>query len=201
MPIQQTGKLEDEPLIIAAARLGGSEAFECLFRQYRSRIFSVATHYFAPGFDRDDLIQEATIGLFKAIRDFEGERGAFPAFVDLCVRRQVITCIKAATRKKHAALNLALSLDAPVFEDSPETLIALLPAPDFKQSENSYEKIEFINALRSRCSKLERGILSFYSSGYSFDEMARELGVHCKSIDNGVWRIKVKAKKLLSELG
>ena len=100
-----------------------------LFRLYRPRIFKIARQYFVPGWDRDDLLQEGTIGFFKAVRDFKEDRGSFSAFVDLCVRRQVITFIKTATRQKHASLNHARSLDAPAFDDCEESLVTRLPAP------------------------------------------------------------------------
>ena len=160
----------------------------------------LARRYFAPGSDRDDLIQEATIGFFKAVRDFRGDRGGFAAFVDLCVRRQVITFIKTATRQKHTALNQAVSLDAPIFNDSDETLIARLPARrEWSHDDLGSDNAEFLETLWERCSDLERGVLSMYSRGYGFEEMARELRVHLKSIDNAVWRVKIKAKKLLGE--
>src|SRR5579863_8190943 len=119
-----------ETSLVEAARAGDSDAFAHLFRRYRPRLFWLARRYFAPGSDRDDLIQEATIGFYKAVRDFKGDRGAFAAFVDLCVRRQIITFIKATTQQKHAALNWATSIDAPVFRNSDESLATRLTGPE-----------------------------------------------------------------------
>jgi len=194
--------LEDCASPIPAAQSGDPDAFARLFRRHRPLIFSLARRYFAPGWDRDDLIQEATIGFFKAVRDFKGDRGTFASFVDLCVRRQIITFVKTATRQKHAALNYALSMDAPIFEDSDEALINRLatsgrPHLDEEVSDGS----AFLSELWERCSSLERGVLSMYSKGFTFAEMAWELGVHLKAIDNAVWRVKVKARKLLAERG
>jgi RNA polymerase sporulation-specific sigma factor len=190
---------EDHAAMLVAAKHGDPEAFDMLFRAYRRRIFLLARRYFAPGADRDDLLQEATIGFFKAIRDFCGDRGGFSSFVELCVRRQIITFIKSATRQKHAALNWATSLDAPVFEDSDETLLGRLAAPGTIEGRFDEDGHEFLEELWSRCSPLEQGVLSMYARGFSFEEMARELGVHYKSIDNAVWRVKVKARKIVAE--
>jgi RNA polymerase sporulation-specific sigma factor len=162
-------------------------------------VFSIARRFYAPGSGRDDLLQEATIGFFKAVRDFKDDRGSFSAFAELCVFRQVITFVKTTTRQKHTVLNTAISLDAPLFDDSAETLIARLAAPSSIEPEPTTDSAEFLEALRERCSLLERGVLSMYSRGYTFEDMAYELGVHLKSIDNAVWRIKVKAKKLLAD--
>lgn len=193
------GEVTNELALILSARRGDSEAFASLFRQHRPRIFQVVHRYYAPGWGRDDLIQEATIGFFKAIRDYKDDRGAFTGFVDLCVRRQIITFIKTATRQKHAALNRAASLDAPIFADSDETILTRLVGHRDRLPEDDSENTEFLAALWKRCSELERGILSMYSNGYTFEEMAWELGVHEKAIDNAVWRVKVKARKLLLE--
>jgi RNA polymerase sporulation-specific sigma factor len=190
---------EEEADLIVAARNGDTDAFAVLFRQYRPRVFILARKYFAPGSDRDDLLQEATIGFFKAIRDFRGDRGTFGAFAELCVRRQVITFVKTATRQKHAALNSAISLDAPIFSESDEPLIGRLAAKEDVIAEIDTDSYDFLSLLLQRCSGLERGVLSMYSRGYKFEEMAYELRVHWKSIDNAVWRVKVKAKKLLAE--
>jgi RNA polymerase sporulation-specific sigma factor len=191
--------LDHCPYLIAAARSGVADAFAQLFRIHRPRIFALTRRYFAPGWDRDDLIQEATIGFFKAVRDFKEHRGSFASFVDLCVRRQIITFIKTATRQKHAALNHAVSMDMPIFEDSDETLITRLSTGGLANSGEVSDTLEFLSTLWGRCSDLERGVFSMYSKGYSFTEMAWELGVRLKSIDNAVWRVKVKARRLLGQ--
>lgn len=191
--------LPEWPAVLRAAQSGDSEAFATLFRLYRPRVFSIARQYFVPGWDRDDLLQEGTIGFFKAVRDFRYDRGGFDPFMALCVRRQVITFLKTATRQKHAALNHACSLDAPAFSDSDEPLITRLPSRSVAAAEDHDDNIEFLKALWDRCSAQERGVLTMYSKGYSFEDMAVELGVRPKSIDNAVWRVKVKARKLAGE--
>lgn len=190
--------LDDVDLVLSA-KDGDSGSFETLFRRYRPRLFAIARRYFAPGSDRDDLLQEATIGFYKAIRDFITDRGPFISFADLCVRRQVITFIKQATRQKHSFLNRAISLDAPVFEDSEETLIGRLAVPDSNFALAESEPADFLRELNMRCSSFERLVLSLYNTGLGYQEMGWELGVDRKSIDNTLWRIKVKARKLLAQ--
>ncbi len=187
---------EDEIALMRATRTGAPDAFATLFRRHRPRIFALARRFFAPGSDRDDLIQEATIGFFKAIRDFRDERGSFRAFVELCVRRQIVTFVKTATRQKYALLNLALSLDAAAFADSDKTLLTRLAVRDTLQINLDSDNAEFLEMLWHKCSELERGVLTMYSKGYRFDEMSLELNVNYKSIDNAIWRIKVKARKV-----
>ena len=150
--------------------------------------------------DRDDLLQEATIGFFKAVRDFKIGRSPFASFVALCVRRQLVTLIKSATRVKHEPLNQSISLDAPVFEYGTETLIDRVAAIDVDPVE-FVESDVLLTRLRSRCTPLERATLTLYGEGYSFEEMAEELGVNPKSIDNAVWRVKIKARRILGRTG
>lgn len=184
--------------LVHEARRGDSHAFDALFRRYRPNIFGIARRFFAPGADRDDLLQEAMIGFFKAVRDYKPESGSFSAFATLCVQRQVITFIKTATRRKHRALNQAISFDAPVFADSSDSLLSRLAAPEDSCDADPTHSV-FLEGLWKACSELEQGVLSLYTRGYSFAEMASELGVHLKAIDNAVWRVKVKAKRLLSK--
>jgi RNA polymerase sporulation-specific sigma factor len=183
--------------LIAAAKLGDHEAFGQLFRIYRSPIYSIASRYFAPGCDHDDFLQEATIGFLKAIRDFQAARGEFSAFARLCVRRQVVTFVKTATRQKHISLNRAASLDAPLWETG-ESLLGRIPSPQTVVSD-SLHGIEFINDLWARCTDLERGVLTRYHQGYTFEEIATEIGVHSKAVDNAIWRVKLKARKLRAQ--
>ncbi len=185
-----------ESELVTLTREGDQDAFLELVKRYRFLIRAVARTYFATSAAVEDLEQEALIGLVKAVRDFkEGFR--FTTFAELCVRRQVITFIKTQSRRKHSPLNGALSLDAPYYEGG-EPLASFIPAETAPiQSEDHHD---FLEQLAARCSNLERKVLSFYTRGYSFEEMAIEAGATVKAIDNAVWRIKVKARKLRDQV-
>jgi len=191
--------LHDETLA-RRAKDGCSASFDALLQRYKIRLKAHARRYFIrAGADYDDLVQEAMIGFFKAVRDFNLERGAFPAFVELCVKRQVITFIKTMTRHKHHISNNALSLDAPRSAYNMEPLSAAISGvePDFTQR---LAHTAFIERLATRCSKIERHVLAMYTTGYTYEEIGIALGVGYKSVDCTIWRIKVKAKKILAEL-
>jgi RNA polymerase sporulation-specific sigma factor len=187
---------EPEVELIAAARAGDQDAFLVLMQRYQFLIRATARSYFAASAADEDLQQEALIGLVKAVRDFKSGICSFRTFAEMCIRRQVITFIKSQTRRKHSLLNTALSLDAPQYEDG-EPLLNFIPgtAPPTPADEH----VDFLDCLAERCSDLERKVLSLYTRGYSFEDMAFETGTHAKSIDNAVWRIKVKAKKLRAQ--
>ncbi len=186
-----------EAELIARSKAGDQDAFLALMQRYQFLIRTTARSYFAASAADEDLQQEALIGLVKAIRDFKDGVSTFRSFAELCIRRQVITFIKSQTRRKHRLLNTAVSLDAPHFEDGEPLLNfiagATAPAP-------AEEHVDFLEVLAELCSELERKVLSLYTRGYSFEDMAFETGTHVKSIDNAVWRIKVKAKKLRAKM-
>ena len=114
----------DEELV-DMVRDGDSDALEYLIHKYKNFVRAKARSYFLIGADREDIVQEGMIGLYKSIRDFRGDKlSSFKAFAELCITRQIITAIKTATRQKHIPLNSYVSLDKPIYdEDSDRTLI------------------------------------------------------------------------------
>jgi RNA polymerase sporulation-specific sigma factor len=189
-----------EPLVLLA-RSGDIAAFAKLFAAFRPLVFRMARSYFAPGNDLDDLLQEATIGFYGAIRNFRAGRGTFRAFVSLCVQRRLLTLVRSATGGKHRLLNNALSLDRAAYDDDlGGALIDRLvvnntpfPVPDVPDCD------EFLAMLISRCSPLERHVLKMQSAGYTAKEIASDCGINEKSANNAQWRVLMKARRMLSE--
>ena len=114
--------------IVSEAKEGNSIALEFMILKYKNFVKAKARSYFLIGADREDIIQEGMIGLYKAIRDFRGDKlSSFRAFAELCITRQIITAIKTATRQKHIPLNSYVSLNKPIYdEDSDRTLLDVL---------------------------------------------------------------------------
>ena len=153
------------------------------------------------GADREDIIQEGMIGLYKAIRDFRSEKlSSFRAFAEICITRQIITAIKTATRQKHVPLNSYVSLSRPVFdENSDKTLIDLIAENKCIDPEELFINKENYRSMGVRIteilSEMELRILSLYLEGKSYQEMSQELGKQVKSIDNALQRVKRKLEK------
>lgn len=192
----------DEELI-AAARMGDTGAEECLYERYKHFIRVRARSYFLVGADREDIIQEGMIGLYKAIRDYNPERpGSFRNFAELCVTRQMITAIKAATRQKHIPLNSYVSLNKPVYSEGPErTLSDVLSAAHANDPEESFISREAYSNMEERIygalSPLERETLTMYLEGHSYVEIAEKLNRPPKTIDNALQRVKHKLEDVL----
>lgn len=191
------GKTDDD--LVMEAR-GGSDAALCeLLNKYRAFARVKARSYFLVGADREDIVQEGMIGLYKAIRDFNPElQTSFRAFAELCITRQIITAIKTATRQKHGPLNNYVSFERPVGgdDDGERVLGDLLPTVAITDPADLVISAERIRALQAHfdevLSDLETEVLRLYVEGKSYQEIAERLERHVKSIDNALQRIKRK---------
>ena len=188
--------------IVEAVREGDSGALEYLINKYRNFVRAKARSYFLIGADREDIVQEGMIGLYKAIRDFKGDKlSSFKAFAELCITRQIITAIKTATRQKHIPLNSYVSLDKPIYdEDSDRTLDVICGTAVSDPEELIINQEEFVgleDKMSEILSELERKVLMLYLDGRSYQEIAVDLRRHVKSIDNALQRVKRKLERYL----
>ncbi len=195
----------NEEEVVALARNGDAKAQEFLIKKYKNFVRGKARSYFLIGADREDIIQEGMIGLFKAIRDYRPDRiASFKAFAELCITRQMITAIKTATRQKHIPLNSYISLNKPMYdEDSERTLLDVVSGRVVSNPEElviSREEFDSMEATISEVlSDLELQVLTYYLDGKSYQEIAENLDRHVKSIDNALQRVKRKLEKSLQE--
>jgi RNA polymerase sporulation-specific sigma factor len=199
--------LNDDELV-KAARNGNDTALEFLLEKYKNFVRIKARTYFLIGADREDLIQEGMIGLYKAIRDYNNDKQrCFRSFAEICVTRQIITAIKTATRQKHIPLNSYVSLSKPIYfeEDSERTLVDFLTgneSSDPMELVINGEKMRDINESFSEVlSDLETQVLQLYMDGKSYQEIADDLKRHVKSIDNALQRVKRKMDLHLKRKG
>lgn len=189
--------------IVNEAREGNGEALEFLIHKYRNFVRAKARSYFLIGADREDIIQEGMIGLYKAIRDFRNDKlASFRAFAELCITRQIITAIKTATRQKHIPLNSYISLNKPIYEeDSDRTLMDVISTSRISDPEEMVINREEFGDIEEKMgeilSDLEWKVLMSYLDGRSYQEIAVELKRHVKSIDNALQRVKRKLERYL----
>jgi len=197
--------LPDEE-IVALVRDGSDDAaIEYLINKYKNFVRAKARSYFLIGADREDIIQEGMIGLYKAIRDFRHDKlASFRAFAELCITRQIITAIKTATRQKHMPLNSYVSLNKPIYdEESDRTLLDVLSGVKVTDPEeliiNQENYIDIENKMGEFLSELEWKVLMYYLEGKSYQEIADDLGRHVKSIDNALQRVKRKLERYIQK--
>ena len=201
-PVRTQEKIQreaDDLRLVIRARNGDGAALDALMRRYAGFVRLKASSYFIAGGESDDLIQEGLIGLYKAVRDFRSDKEtSFRSFAELCITRQIITAIKAATRFKHAALNTYVSFSqSPAGqEDGDCTVGDALPGPTVDDPVvcviSTEELQSLVFSLGTGLSKLEADTLRLYLEGNSYEQMAEELGCDTKTIDNALQRVKRK---------
>ena len=198
--------MEDED-IVEIARASDPRALEYLITKYKNFVRVKARSYFLIGADREDIIQEGMIGLYKAIRDYDKDKlTSFRAFAELCITRQIITAIKTATRQKHIPLNSYVSLNKPIYdEESDRTLLDVISGAKITDPEELIISSEELYSMESKVvellSDLEWQVLMAYLDGKSYQEIAHELKRHIKSIDNALQRVKRKLERYLELRG
>lgn len=195
-------KMDDEE-IIELVHQGYSEALDFLIHKYKNFVRAKARSYFLIGADKEDIVQEGMIGLYKAIRDYKEDKlTTFKAFAELCITRQIITAIKTATRQKHIPLNSYVSLDKPIYdEESDRTLMDVISGTKMLDPEELLINREEFDSIEEKMnellSDLERKVLALYLDGQSYQEISEELNRHVKSIDNALQRVKRKLERYL----
>lgn len=194
--------LEDRDLI-RHAREGDQRCLEVLLRRHRNVVHSVARRYFFRGHDKDDVIQEGTIGLYKAVRDFDPARETpFRAFAELCISRQILTAVKGANRHKHQPLSASISLDAPKATDDAthETLGHRIASRAFDPATFviAADEIKALKeSLRDALTRLEQDVLHLFMQGRTYEQIAHKLGNEVKHIDNALQRVRMKIRRHL----
>ncbi len=199
--VRKGGRDEGELALIRAAQAGDETASAALVAKYRSFVRCKARSYFLAGADRDDVIQEGMIGLYKAIRDYLPERqSSFRSFAELCVTRQLITAIKTASRQKHTPLNSYVSLQRSTGseEEGDRVLSDILAAREVCDPADivisAWEAASIKAGFTEALSQFETEVLRLYVDGRSYNEIAQRLGRHAKSVDNALQRIKRKVE-------
>ncbi len=193
---------EEEEVI--AAQQGDKDALLYILNKYKRVVRLKARSYFLIGADHEDLVQEGMIGLYEAIRDFKPDRqSSFYAFSEMCIKRQIISAIKAATRQKHIPLNSYISFNRPIYDEAPErTLLDTIEARAGDPEEMLIDQEDLMNIeahMQKVLSPFERDVLNLFIDGRSYQEISEQLGKHQKAVDNALQRIKKKTKRYLRE--
>ena len=200
-PYAQFINMTDEEVVALIKTKTNKLAQDYLLQKYKGFVRAKARSYFLIGAEREDIIQEGMIGLYKAIRDYRDDKlASFRASAELCITRQIITAIKTATRQKHIPLNSYISLNKPVYEDESErTLLDMISSVKITNPENMVINYEEFNTVEKEMNKvlsdLEWQVLRSYIDGKSYQEISVELHRHVKSIDNALQRVKKKLEK------
>ena len=183
--------------VIKLAQNGDQEALDLILKEYKKLIYLNIRNYFLVGADQDDLLQEGTIGLLKAIKNYSEGKASFKTFATLCIRRQILTAVRSSTAQKNSALNEASGNNLETedgHEDYPKELYSNVrynPEAIFLSKEKIMEFQDFVE---HNFSPFERQVFNYMIKGFSYKEIAEELEKTPKVIDNSFQRIKRKSE-------
>lgn len=191
--------------IVSLIQKGDNQALNYILGKYNSIVNIKASKFFAAGIERDDIIQEGMIGLYKATKSYDTEKqNSFKNFANLCIERQLITVIKSANRQKNMPLNSAFSLNTPIYESEDADVIEVLDLKTMEDPLETITKKEYFNlveTMMNEClSDFEKKVLKYYKLGKSYVDIANAVDSKVKSVDTAIQRIRKKAYKIKTKL-
>ena len=201
-------KMTDEQLL-KLIKKEDKTALNCLIDRYKDAVEMKVTKFYITGAEKDDIVQEGLIGLFKSIKNFNPEKqNSFKTFANLCIERQIITAIKGSNRQKHLPLNSYVSLNNTGYDnengEEDNQLIDVLNSNTIEDPLDTITKNEYMKdvekSINQSLSDFEKKVLNKFVQGESYTEIANSLNSPVKSVDNAIQRIRKKTVKNIENL-
>lgn len=201
LDLEQIKQNEEDKEYLIKIKSGDEASLNKIMEKYKNFVYVRAKSFFIVGAEQEDIIQEGMIGLFKAIKGYDFDKNVtFKSFADLCIRRQIISAIKASTRQKHIPLNSYLSLNKNAFDEETDREVIeqldvdTVPDPlETITKKETYQNIEL--KMTEILSDFEQQVFNEYLNGESYSDIAIKLETHSKAVDNAIQRIKKKVEK------
>lgn len=200
-------QMTDENLLQEITQNQNNTALDCLIERYKDIVSIKANKFFMVGSEKEDMLQEGYIGLYKAVKSFDKEKqNSFKTFAGLCIERQMITAVKNSNRQKHIPLNSSLSLNSGVYDENDDTEVMEI-LDTRKTGEDPLDivtKKEYFTVIEKSIddslSDFEKKVLKHYKNGESYAEIAEKLQSKVKSVDTAIQRIRKKALKIKQKI-
>ena len=200
-------KLMTDEMLIENIKQEDRKALDCLIERYNDVVSMKANRFFMVGSEKEDMIQEGMIGLYKAVKSFNTEKqNSFKTFANMCIERQLITAVKNSNRQKHIPLNSSISLNAAAYDDNEDMdkmdvldVKTLDDPSDIIADREYFENME--NKIKENLSDFELQVLHEYEKGKSYAAIAEKLNAKIKSVDTAIQRIRKKANKIKDNIG
>lgn len=204
---EKYNQMTDEKLLQEISQNQNNTALDCLIDRYKDIVGIKANKFFMIGSEKEDMLQEGYIGLYKAVKSYdEKKQNSFKTFAGLCIERQMITAVKNSNRQKHIPLNSSLSLNSGAYDenDNTEVLDVLDTRRTGEDPLDIITKKEYFTlvetAINESLSDFEKKVLSYYKNGESYAEIAQKLQSKVKSVDTAIQRIRKKAIKIKQKI-
>lgn len=200
-------QMTDENLLQEITQNQNNTALDCLIERYKDIVSIKANKFFMVGSEKEDMLQEGYIGLYKAVKSFDKEKqNSFKTFAGLCIERQMITAVKNSNRQKHIPLNSSLSLNSGAYDENDDTEVMEI-LDTRKTGEDPLDivtKKEYFTVIEKSIddslSDFEKKVLKHYKNGESYAEIAKKLQSKVKSVDTAIQRIRKKALKIKQKI-
>ena len=191
--------------VLNLAKAGDENALNFIMDKYNNIVNMKASRFFATGIEKEDIIQEGMIGLYKAIQSYDGEKqNSFKSFANMCVERQLITVVKSANRQKNLPLNSAFSLNSTIYEDGESDIMEILDVHLVEDPLDTIANKEYLSQVETKIeenlSPFEKEVFVHYKQGKSYNDIAKEMNTKVKSIDTALQRIKKKVNKIKDQI-
>ena len=191
--------------VVELIQLGDNNALDYIMNKYNNVVNMKASKFFAVGVEKDDIIQEGLIGLYKATKSYDVEKqNSFKSFANMCIERQLITAVKSANRQKNIPLNSAFSLNTPAYNDSETDTLEVLAVNMVEDPLDTIANKEYFFQIETKIdenlSDFERKVLVHYKQGKSYIDIAKEVNSKVKSVDTAIQRIRKKANKIKEQI-
>ncbi len=190
--------------LIQEAKEGNNEAMHEIFESFNKLIHLSARNFFIIGGDKEDVLQEARIGLLKAVNYYKfNKKASFKTFATLCIRRHLITAIKISNSKKNKVLSSSFSAhiqnvkkNCDYYDNSGKTADYYNPEEIYLEKEKYIALMEYV---KTNLSAMEKELFEYILLEMTYTEIAEETGKKVKSVDNAIQRIKKKIKIFFQE--
>ena len=187
--------------VLELAKSGNEDALNYIMDKYSNIVNMKASRFFAAGIEKEDIIQEGMIGLYKAVQSYDIEKqNSFKSFANMCIERQLITVVKSANRQKNLPLNSAFSLNSPIYENGDSDALDILDTNLVEDPLDTIANKEYFsqmeNKINENLSGFEKEVFIHYKQGKSYNDIAKEMNAKVKSIDTALQRIKKKINKI-----
>lgn len=198
-------QMTDEKLI-ENIKKEDTNALNCLIERYNDVVSMKANRFFMVGSEKEDMIQEGMIGLYKAVKSFDlKKQNSFKTFANMCIERQLITAVKNSNRQKHIPLNSSISLNAAAYDDNEDmNKIDILDVKTLDDPSDIIADREYFtsieNKIKENLSDFELQVLYEYEKGKSYASIAEKLNTKVKSVDTAIQRIRKKANKIKNQI-
>lgn len=200
--VRQALELLSDEQLAERVHEGDERCCEYLLRKYRGIVLFKSRSYFLQGAEREDMIQEGMIGLYKSIRDFRPGKGcSFRTFADVCITRQMITAVKTREGERKLSIVFVCAL-LRYNEESGNNRLESAPderaidPQDILLIKETVRELE--NLVSKNLSTFEWDVFIRYVDGASYAQIMEELNCTYKSIDNALCRVRRKMQRFQS---